>query len=334
MATILSGCSDFVGTLSERSLNYDSFRMSTPILKYIDYYMMDRMGKVPIFDMIDTDARLVQDCSPQNYPSPDACTHETRYINICSAVKECKIPDQMISCSSFSMDAMVTNLLKNIYLTSQIYLEQLVYDALIGNVEAEVVGEDGKYTPKIVDMATDIGAGHIIDASAGFTYAKVVEVYQALSDSNFRGTIVFYVPQGAFLNLQKEAFDKGNAFCCFLDKGLNNEIEAPFGATTVFIKPLDNKIFQTVGGKVRGFAFISGAVGMAYTNKTTLNMTCCEGDIPISPSETNGFIAGILRTNPPIQFGGMLLQYMVMAGAARLKPKAIVAIDFDPSILS
>ena len=334
MAIILSGCSDFVGTLSAETLNYDSFRLSTPMLKYIDFYRMDRMGKVPVFDMLDTNSRLIRDCSPQNYPTPDACTHSTRYINICGAIKQCKIPDQMMSCSSFSVSDLISNIFTNIYASSQLYLEELIYEALIGSVEADITGEDGKVTTKTLDMATDIGAGNIIDASAGFTYDKVKEAYTALSRSNYRGKIVFFVPQKAFLDLQKEAFDKGNAFCCLLEKGMNVEVEAPFGSRAVFIAPLDNRVFQTVGGKVRGFAFIDRAVAMAYTSKTTLNMTCCDGDIPITPSEVNGFVAGIIRTNPSTQFGGLLVQYMVMAGAARLKPKAVVAIDFDPSILS
>lgn len=333
MATSLSDCRDFINNLGSEFMDMAAYRNTTPLLQLIPTRYVPRLGRMAIYEL-DNERGFIEYCGDVNYPTPGAINATGRYVEICSAYDMIKITDNMIACSDLTYQQMIAQVFQNIMRNSQRTIERKIYDALIGDVVVEENVEGLGMQMKTLTMEQDIGTSHIVDASAGFTQEKLIEVYKLLGNSPWKGRKIFLVPASVYYDIQKESLSKGSSFCCLLQNGIvGGEEFNRFGSQDVFVQVMDPKMFKTVNGKVRGFAFIEGAVTSVYSDKTNIADTCCASDVSFRASPGNGFISGIFRNNPSMQLGGLLISVIMMFGALRMRPESVVAIDFDPAVL-
>lgn len=327
MATTLKECGPIIGDISTKLLDYHHLREMSALIRLIEPKLVDHCGTHLATILLEDDG-LYENCGPSNYVSPDCISDEIRSIDICEWIRSYKIPNCYIKSQSFDARQFLYKLMTRFTHAGLKTFEKIIYKALISDVLVKSQNTSGG-TSVSKSLVDDIGTSSIIDASStGLTMAKLYDAVNALS-SKYHGSLrpILLVPSSGWLDLQKDIFDKGANSCCAIKDGINLNLVGAIGGITVVKSIIGDNLFRDVGGKLRAFLFQPEAIDVIFSNRSTLTEACCDSDIVIRPGMSNGYISGIIKTNPGIQFGGYLVQLEMNAGGARIDPNGIVAID-------
>lgn len=330
MATELLPCGPTIGQVTAQNLTYQYLREKSALISMLRVRRVNHCGNHLANIMLPI-GELKKSCGPDNYPSPDCLKYEMRNVETCSYRAEIKIPGCHVINSSFDMDQFEVNLMHSLAHQGILAFERIVYDALSGDAVISVQETTGGSTV-VKSLVDDIGASSVIDASAtGLTLDKLYEAVGALA-SKYGGGLdpILLVPSSAWLELQKDIDTRGGGgpnTCCAYDRGIAMKMTGRYGDITIIRSSAEKKLFKDVGGKLRAFLFQPEAIDIILTTVSSLTRGACKDDMIIRADPDNGYISGIVKVNPGMQFGGLLVQAEINAGGVRIDPDGIVAID-------
>lgn len=337
MANEQPGCYGDLGTSLANSFNITDFRENVNLLSYIKTRALEYVENWTTMSVDFPDFK--KDCGPQNHLHPTATHTDKRIGSICCHDLDIKLNDDCFINSPLGLSEWLGEYSRQLMEVAPRVLTRIIYDALGGDVTARVWDKNKlMYTNKILGFNDEKGTS-VVDVSGGFTMAKFYEILERAAMYGLGNSpLILILPYNILNKLHLSLLS--NQHCC-VSLG---DMSQGFTTTTTYgnivvLHPYDiGSAFTWHEGadntKARGYAFFKNSVELAYCPTSTVSMGApSETFIPLKPSVSNGFLNGKIDINPNGRAGGVDSFAKINAGAMRINPKGIVAIDFKASDL-